>query len=87
MIIFTLIHITKYVAVTSILGIITAINEHILETIPIQGHPRHLESSSFPFSLCITILKDLESLLEVVAQQFYGEDKKWNFMAVTESVK
>lgn len=74
-------------AVTSILGIITAINEHILETIPIQGRPGHLESSSFPFSLCITILKDLESLLEVVAQQFYGEDKKWNFMAVTESVK
>ncbi|KAK6162436.1 hypothetical protein DH2020_002277 [Rehmannia glutinosa] len=73
--------------ITSILGIITSINEHILDTPPIQTRTGHVESSSFPFSLCITLLKDLETLVEVVAQQFYGEEKKWNFMAITESIK
>ncbi|KAK4411340.1 Peroxisome biogenesis protein 16 [Sesamum angolense] len=32
-------------------------------------------------------LRDLETLVEVAAQQFYGEEKKWNFMAITESIK
>lgn len=85
--IFSPIHVIKFVAVTSILGIITGINEHILETTPTQTQTGPVESSSFPFSLCITLLKDLETLVEVVAQQFYGEEKKWNFMAVTEGVK
>ncbi|GFP98513.1 peroxisome biogenesis protein 16 [Phtheirospermum japonicum] len=76
-------------AVTSLLGIITTINEHILETTTHTrtGHLESSSSSSFPSSLCITLLKDLETLVEVIAQQFYGEDKKWNFMAVTESIK
>ncbi|KAH6779816.1 shrunken seed protein [Perilla frutescens var. hirtella] len=74
-------------AVTSILGVITTINEHILQTTPIQTRTRHAEPSSFPFSLCITLLKDLETLVEVAAQQLYGEEKKWNFMAVTEAIK
>ncbi|KAG8391738.1 hypothetical protein BUALT_Bualt01G0218300 [Buddleja alternifolia] len=74
-------------AVTSILGIITAVNEHILDTTPIQTRTGPVESSSFPFSLCITLLKDLETLVEVVAQQFYGEEKKWNFIAITEAIK
>ncbi|KAL3649510.1 hypothetical protein CASFOL_005913 [Castilleja foliolosa] len=74
--------------VTSILGIITTINEHILETTPTHTRTGHLESSSsFPFALCITLLKDLETLVEVIAQQIYGEDKKWNLMAITESIK
>ncbi|KAL3618693.1 hypothetical protein CASFOL_037512 [Castilleja foliolosa] len=73
---------------TSLLGIITTINEHILESTPTHTRTGHLESSSsFPFSMCITLLKDLETLVEVIAQQFYGEDKKWNIMAITESIK
>lgn len=84
--IFSLTHVLK-LAVTSILGIITTINEHILETTPTQTRARHVEPSSFPFSLCITILKDLETLVEVAAQQLYGEEKKWNFMAITEAIK
>ncbi|KAL9176071.1 hypothetical protein ABFS82_02G155200 [Erythranthe guttata] len=72
-------------AVTSFLGIITTINEHILDTTPTQI--RQVESSSFPLSLCITLLKDLETLVEVAGQQLYGEENKWNFMAVTEAIK
>lgn len=77
----------NFVAVTSILGIVTTINEHILETAPSQTQTSHAEPSSFPYPLCITILKDLETLVEVAAQQFCGEEKKWNFMAITEGIK
>ncbi|CAK9145785.1 unnamed protein product [Ilex paraguariensis] len=74
-------------AVTSILGIITAVNEYIIDTTPTRIHTGSSEPSSFPYSLCITLLKDLETLVEVVAQQIYGDDKKWNFIAVTEATK
>ncbi|XP_059634080.1 peroxisome biogenesis protein 16 [Cornus florida] len=74
-------------AVTAILGIITAVNEHIIDTTPTQIHTGSSQPSSFPYSLCITLLKDLETLVEVVAQHFYGDDKKWNFIAVTEFAK
>uniref|UniRef100_A0A5B7A8A6 Peroxisomal membrane protein PEX16 n=1 Tax=Davidia involucrata TaxID=16924 RepID=A0A5B7A8A6_DAVIN len=74
-------------AVTAILGIVTAVNEHVIDTTPTQIHTGSAEPSSFPYSLCITLLKDLETLVEVVAQQIYGDDKKWNFIAVTEATK
>lgn len=74
-------------AVTSVLGIITAINEHIIDTAPTQLHEQSSSPSSFPYSLCITLLKDSETFIEVVGQQYYGEDKKWNFIAVTEAIK
>ncbi|XP_071717774.1 peroxisome biogenesis protein 16 isoform X2 [Rutidosis leptorrhynchoides] len=45
------------------------------------------EPSSFPYSLCLNLLKDLETLVEVVAQHLYGDDNKWNFIAVTEATK
>nr|XP_027108210.1 peroxisome biogenesis protein 16-like [Coffea arabica] len=74
-------------AVTSFFGIITAINEHIIETTPTQRVTGQAETSSFPYSLCITLLKDLETLVEVAAQHFYGDDRKWNFIAATEAIK
>lgn len=74
--------------VTSILGILTAINEYIIETTPTPTQWRlPTSSSSFPFSLCISALKEVETLVEVVAQQLYGDDKKWNFILVTEASK
>ncbi|XP_022872554.1 peroxisome biogenesis protein 16 isoform X1 [Olea europaea var. sylvestris] len=75
-------------AVTSVLGIITSVNDHIIETTPTQMHMGHVpQPSSFPLSLFITLLKDLETLVEVAAQQFYGDEKKWNFIAITEATK
>ncbi|KAG5538496.1 hypothetical protein RHGRI_019168 [Rhododendron griersonianum] len=73
-------------AVTAILGMLTAVNEHIISTTPTQIHTV-AEPPSFPYSLCITLLKDLETLVEVAAQHFFGEDKKWNFIAATEATK
>lgn len=45
------------------------------------------EPSSFPYSLCISALKDLETLVEVAAQHYYGNESKWNFIAVMEATK
>ncbi|XP_057979834.1 peroxisome biogenesis protein 16 isoform X2 [Malania oleifera] len=74
-------------AVTTILGIITAINEHIIDTTPTWIQRGSAEPSSFPYALCISAIKDLETLVEVAAQQIYGDDKKWNFIAITEATK
>ena len=74
-------------AVTAVLGMFTAVNNHIIDTIPTQVKTGSAEPSSFPYSLCITLLKDLETLVEVAAQHFYGDDKKWNFIAATEAMK
>ncbi|OMO88035.1 Peroxisome membrane protein, Pex16 [Corchorus capsularis] len=59
-------------AVIAILGIITAINEHIIDTAPNERHAGSAGPSSFPYGLCIPALKDLETLVEVVAEQYYG---------------
>lgn len=72
---------------TTSLGIITAINEHIIDTAPTQDITGSAEPYSFPYPLCLSALKDLETLVEVVAQHHYGDDKKWNFLAVTEAIK
>ncbi|KAJ0798510.1 putative peroxisome membrane protein, Pex16 [Helianthus annuus] len=74
-------------AVTSILGILTTVNGHIIETTPSNVHAKPQECSSFPYSLCLTLMKDVETLVEVIAEQFYGDDNKWNFIAVTEATK
>ncbi|XP_042499451.1 peroxisome biogenesis protein 16 [Macadamia integrifolia] len=74
-------------AVTTILGILTAINEHIIDTTPTRSRASPAERSSFPWPLWISMLKDLEALVEVAAQQYYGDDKKWHFIAITEATK
>uniref|UniRef100_A0A6N2LB70 Peroxisomal membrane protein PEX16 n=1 Tax=Salix viminalis TaxID=40686 RepID=A0A6N2LB70_SALVM len=74
-------------AVTAILGIITAMNEHIIDTTPTQMHVGPVEPNPFPYSLCISAIKDLETVVEVAAQHYFGDDKKWNFIAVTEATK
>ncbi|CAI8610507.1 unnamed protein product [Vicia faba] len=74
-------------AVTTVLGIVTAINEHIIDSAPDQNITGSVEPNSFPYPLCLSALKDLETLVEVVAQHYYGDDRKWNFLAVTEGIK
>lgn len=75
-------------AVYAFLGIVGAVNQHIIDTTPSRSRPPvQGGESSFPWSLCVSTLKDLETVVEVAAQHFYGEDGKWNFIAVTEAVK
>ncbi|KAL4361404.1 hypothetical protein GQ457_04G032080 [Hibiscus cannabinus] len=73
-------------AVTSIVGILTTINEHIMDTAPDERHTGSAYASSFRYGLCLSVLSNLETLVEVVAEQYYG-DKKWNVIAVTEAIK
>ncbi|MBA0831681.1 hypothetical protein Goarm_016132, partial [Gossypium armourianum] len=68
-------------AVTATLGTLTAINEHIIDTAPEESHTGLADPLSFPYGLYISALKDLGTLVEVVAEQYYG-DKRWNFIAV-----
>ncbi|PHT30094.1 hypothetical protein CQW23_30295 [Capsicum baccatum] len=74
-------------AVSSLVGMITTVNEYIIETTPTEVHTRCAVSSSIPLSLCLTLLKDLETSIEVVAEQLYGEKNKWNLIAISEAVK
>ncbi|XP_010544684.1 PREDICTED: peroxisome biogenesis protein 16 isoform X2 [Tarenaya hassleriana] len=73
-------------AVSSIFGMITTIHEHIIETAPSPVHVGSSDPDSPPYPLFISILKDLETLVEVVAEHYYG-DKKWNFIVFTEAMK
>ncbi|XP_047251769.1 peroxisome biogenesis protein 16 isoform X2 [Capsicum annuum] len=66
---------------------VTTVNEHIIETTPTSVHTSSAETSFLPLSLCLTLLRDLETLVEVVAEQLYGEDKKWNLIVLTEAAK
>ncbi|MBA0859508.1 hypothetical protein Goshw_007558 [Gossypium schwendimanii] len=68
-------------AVTATLGTLTAINEHIIDTAPEESHTGLAYPLSFAYGLYISALKDLGTLVEVVAEQYYG-DKRWNFIAV-----
>lgn len=75
--------------VTAFLGIFTTINQHIIETVPTtRAHvgPSGTDSSLLSYPLLISILKDLETVVEVAAEHFYG-DRKWNFIIATEAIK
>lgn len=74
-------------AVTAFVGTLTAINQHIIDSAPIQTNRGPVDSSSLPWSLYISALKELETLVEVAAQHIYGDDKKWDFIAITEATK
>lgn len=71
-------------AVYALLGIVSSVNQHIIET------PTDVLTSkeqSIPWALVVSILKDVEAVVEVAAQHFVGDDHKWGFLAVTEAVK
>ncbi|ONK79882.1 uncharacterized protein A4U43_C01F11370 [Asparagus officinalis] len=74
-------------AVYALLGIVSALNQHIIDTTPSRSRPQGQGQLSFPWPLCVSALKDLETVVEVAALHFYGEDGKWNFIVVTEAMK
>lgn len=74
-------------AVYAFLGILSAVNQHIIDTSPSRSQPQGRGESLFPWSLCVSTLKDLETVVEVTAQHLYGEDGKWSFIALMEAMK
>ncbi|KAJ3693974.1 hypothetical protein LUZ60_009454 [Juncus effusus] len=78
-------------AVYAILGTVSAVNQHIVDTSPPkpgvrQAGPKYA-TSAFPWSLLVSILKDGEAVVEVASQHFFGQDGKWSFLAAMEGVK
>lgn len=74
-------------SVYAFLGVISTVNQHIIDTIPSHGGPRSSGQSSSSWPLCVSVLKDLETVVEVASQHFLGDDGKWNFIALTEATK
>ncbi|XP_042391508.1 peroxisome biogenesis protein 16-like [Zingiber officinale] len=74
-------------AVYALLGILSTLNQHIIDTTPTKLRPPSLGDSAFPWSLSVSMLKDAETVVEVAAEHFVGEKHKWNYLALTEAVK
>ncbi|KAH9321269.1 hypothetical protein KI387_015908, partial [Taxus chinensis] len=87
-------------AISAFVGLIAAINQYIIENPPVppprnvgwdsQSHTQHPyigQESRFPWSLCISGVKEAEVLFEVVAEHYLGKDKKWSFLAGMEGAK
>lgn len=73
-------------AVYAFLGIVSAVNQHIIDRTPGKYQPSCSEEQ-IPWSLCISMLKDLETVVEVAAEHFYGKEGKWNFLVIMEFLK
>jgi peroxin-16 len=79
------------------LGLVTVMNQHIIETGPpapgsgvdpshqVGPPPKH--DDSVPWSLCISVMKEVEVLTEMVAEHYLGKDKKWGPVASVEAIK
>ncbi|KAL0907973.1 hypothetical protein M5K25_022432 [Dendrobium thyrsiflorum] len=73
-------------AVYAFLGIVSAVNQHIISTSSGKYQPPG-SAEQIPWSLCISMLKDLETVVEVAAEHFYGKDGKWNLIIFMELAK
>lgn len=40
-----------------------------------------------PLSFCLSVMKELEVLIEVAAEHYKGRDRKWNILAAVEAIK
>lgn len=62
-------------------------NQHIIDTNPTKRRSHGSGDPTPPWSLFASMIKDAETVVEVAAQHFVGEDRKWNYLAITEAVK
>ncbi|CAM6098536.1 unnamed protein product [Calypogeia fissa] len=84
-------------AVSTLLGLVTVMNQHIIETAPPSrgtgAGPHHAAQTepkrddSIPWSLCISVMKEMEVLIEMVAEYYLGKEKKWGPVASVEAIK
>ena len=65
----------------------SSVNQQIIDA-PTKKHAFASKEQSIPWSgLVVSVLKDVEAVVEVAAQHFVFDDRKWSFLAVTEAVK
>ena len=78
-------------AVSTVVGLITVMNEHIVATAPettsngLRVPPP--EDPSFPWPLLISVVKEVEVLVEMSSEHYFGKDKKWTPVATIEALK
>ncbi|CAM0948444.1 unnamed protein product [Alopecurus aequalis] len=71
-------------AVYALVGIVTCVNQEILIETPTTDYSAAHRKR---WALVVAILRDAEAVVEVAAQHFVGDDRKWSFLAVTEAAK
>ncbi|KAG6541603.1 hypothetical protein Mapa_016996 [Marchantia paleacea] len=84
-------------AVSTLLGLITVMNQHIVETAPPARRQRGSglstpaaqpgQDESFPWALCVSVMKEVEVLTEMAAETYLGKDQKWAPVASIEAIK
>ncbi|BBN14715.1 peroxin-16 [Marchantia polymorpha subsp. ruderalis] len=84
-------------AVSTLLGLVTVMNQHIVETAPPARRPRGSglptpalqpeQDESFPWALCVSVMKEVEVLTEMAAETYLGKDQKWAPVASIEAIK
>lgn len=70
---------------------VTVMNEHIVATAP-ETTPSGLQVSppvdpSFPWPLLLSVVKEVEVLVEMSAEHYLGRDHKWTPVATVEGLK
>ncbi|KAL3680984.1 hypothetical protein R1sor_023940 [Riccia sorocarpa] len=87
-------------AVSTLLGLVTVMNQHIVETAP-PAPPRYRrdgpqqpvpapqrdQDQGFPYGLGVSVMKEIEVLTEMAAETFLGKDQKWAPVASVEAIK
>lgn len=83
-------------AVAAVLGLMTVLNQHIIDTAPECRLSHHLPGSALardhqqrclPLATSLAAVKQLEVLVEVAAEYYKGRDKKWDILAAMEAIK
>ena len=72
------------VAVSTAIGLFSALNRHIAESDP-QGSGAHSKGVPWPF--LITLVKEVEVLGEMAAVHYRGEENKWGDVAAIEAIR
>ncbi|KAL2621004.1 hypothetical protein R1flu_001209 [Riccia fluitans] len=87
-------------AVSTLLGLVTVMNQHIVETAPPAPPRRHGregpqptpapqpdQDQGFPWGLCVSVMKEVEVLTEMAAETYLGKEQKWAPVASIEAIK
>ena len=78
-------------AVSTAVGLMTVMNEHIVATAPVgpPGGPQFppTQDPTFPWPLLISVVKEVEVLVEMGSEYYLGKEHKWTPVATVEAIK
>ncbi|EFJ14461.1 hypothetical protein SELMODRAFT_229029 [Selaginella moellendorffii] len=80
-------------ALSTAIGLVTVMNQYIVESASPKNLPPFMRSGaddrdkSIPWPIFISIVKELEVLVELTAEHYRGPNGKWSTLAVVEAIK